>query len=177
MGSQLVHHLQRRTGRIEDRRNWKRWNCSICNPICNLRSMPNRLLMKSLAKPDPSWKLHGCKINFGFQKKKFKKKNLKKKLKKKKIKKNIWKIMNFFLPLTCSLYLWLFFREIREYKSRVESYSREMLRKEAQCRDLQQRLENGEGSKCINVINANSLMRIEIALIQKQKMITIFILR
>merc|ERR1719210_1738268 len=35
--------------------------------------------------------------------------------------------------------------EIREYKSRVESYSREMLRKEAQCRDLQQRLENGEG--------------------------------
>ena len=47
-----------------------------------------------------------------------------------------------------------------------------MLRKEAQCRDLQQRLENGEGSKCINVINANSLMRIEIALIRK-KMITI----
>ena len=41
----------------------------------------------------------------------------------------------------------IFFREIREYKSRVESYSREMLRKEAQCRDLQQRLENGEGSK------------------------------
>ena len=77
--------------------------------------------------------------------------------------------MNFFLPLTCSLYLWLFFREIREYKSRVESYSREMLRKEAQCRDLQQRLENGEGSKCINVINANSLMRIEIALIRKKK--------
>ena len=84
--------------------------------------------------------------------------------------------MNFFLPLTCSLYLWLFFREIREYKSRVESYSREMLRKEAQCRDLQQRLENGEGSKCINVINANSLMRIEIALIRK-KMITFLLLR
>ena len=39
------------------------------------------------------------------------------------------------------------FREIREYKSRVESYSREMLRKEAQVRDLTQRLENGEGSK------------------------------
>ena len=39
------------------------------------------------------------------------------------------------------------FRDIREYKSRVESYSREMLRKEAQVRDLQQRLENGEGSK------------------------------
>jgi len=35
--------------------------------------------------------------------------------------------------------------EIREYKSRVESYSREMLRKEAQVRDLTQRLENGEG--------------------------------
>merc|ERR1719367_370956 len=36
--------------------------------------------------------------------------------------------------------------EIREYKSRVESYSREMLRKEAQVRDLTQRLENGEGT-------------------------------
>ena len=41
----------------------------------------------------------------------------------------------------------LFFRDIREYKSRVESYSREMLRKEAQIRDMQQRLENGDGSK------------------------------
>ena len=40
-----------------------------------------------------------------------------------------------------------FSRDIREYKSRVESYSREMLRKEAQVRDLQQRLENGDGSK------------------------------
>ena len=38
-------------------------------------------------------------------------------------------------------------RDIREYKSRVESYSREMLRKEAQVRELQSRLENGEGSK------------------------------
>merc|ERR1712223_781067 len=36
--------------------------------------------------------------------------------------------------------------DIREYKSRVESYSREMLRKEAQIRDMTQRLENGEGS-------------------------------
>merc|ERR1719361_1139141 len=35
--------------------------------------------------------------------------------------------------------------DIREYKSRVESYSREMLRKEAQIRDMTQRLENGEG--------------------------------
>ena len=62
-------------------------------------------------------------------------------------------------PQECKLYLKsltkiglklnLFFRDIREYKSRVESYSREMLRKEAQVRDLQQRLENGEGSKFI----------------------------
>jgi len=36
--------------------------------------------------------------------------------------------------------------DIREYKSRVESYSREMLRKEAQIRDMTQRLENGDGS-------------------------------
>ena len=42
-----------------------------------------------------------------------------------------------------------FFRDIREYKSRVESYSREMLRKEAQIRDMTQRLENGDGSKFI----------------------------
>lgn len=35
--------------------------------------------------------------------------------------------------------------DIREYKSRVESYSREMLRKEAQIRDMTQRLENGDG--------------------------------
>ena len=35
--------------------------------------------------------------------------------------------------------------DIREYKARVESYSREMLRKEAQIRDMQQRLENGDG--------------------------------
>ena len=49
------------------------------------------------------------------------------------------KIINF--------HIYIIFREIREYKSRVESYSREMLRKEAQVRDLTQRLENGEGSK------------------------------
>ena len=82
------------------------------------------------------------------------------------------KISFFFFHFLLTFFVIFFFREIREYKSRVESYSREMLRKEAQCRDLQQRLENGEGSKCINVINANSLMRIEIALIRK-KMITI----
>merc|ERR1719461_1317236 len=41
--------------------------------------------------------------------------------------------------------------DIREYKSRVESYSREMLRKEAQIRDMTQRLENGEGSGSTSV--------------------------
>ena len=46
-------------------------------------------------------------------------------------------------------FLFYFFRDIREYKSRVESYSREMLRKEAQIRDMTQRLENGDGSKFI----------------------------
>ena len=46
-----------------------------------------------------------------------------------------------------NFHIYIIFREIREYKSRVESYSREMLRKEAQVRDLTQRLENGEGSK------------------------------
>lgn len=46
----------------------------------------------------------------------------------------------------------IFCRDIREYKSRVESYSREMLRKEGQVRDLQQRLENGEGKK-ISIIH------------------------
>ena len=46
-----------------------------------------------------------------------------------------------------NIHINIIFREIREYKSRVESYSREMLRKEAQVRDLTQRLENGEGSK------------------------------
>ena len=49
-----------------------------------------------------------------------------------------------------NFHIYIIFREIREYKSRVESYSREMLRKEAQVRDLTQRLENGEGSKLIS---------------------------
>jgi len=42
--------------------------------------------------------------------------------------------------------------DIREYKSRVESYSREMLRKEAQIRDMTQRLENGDGTCSRSVI-------------------------
>ena len=50
--------------------------------------------------------------------------------------------------MTCVLY----FRDVREFKSRVDSYSREMLRKEAQIKDLQARLENGEGSKRIYLI-------------------------
>ena len=38
-------------------------------------------------------------------------------------------------------------RDTREFKARVDSYSREMLRKEAQIRDLQTRLDQGEGSE------------------------------
>ena len=38
-------------------------------------------------------------------------------------------------------------RDTRDYKSRIEAYSREMLRKEAQIKDLQSRAENGDGSK------------------------------
>ena len=38
-------------------------------------------------------------------------------------------------------------RDVREFKARVDSYSREMLRKEAQIRDLQTRLDQGEGSE------------------------------
>ena len=38
-------------------------------------------------------------------------------------------------------------RDVREFKSRVDAYSREMLRKESQIKDLQARLENGDGSK------------------------------
>ncbi len=39
-------------------------------------------------------------------------------------------------------------RDVREAKSVQDSYSRELARKENQIRDLQARLENGEGSKC-----------------------------
>ena len=34
-----------------------------------------------------------------------------------------------------------------DYKGRVESYSREMLRKESQIKELQTRMETGDGSK------------------------------
>jgi hypothetical protein len=40
-----------------------------------------------------------------------------------------------------------FIREMKEYKSRVESYSREMLRKESQIKELQGRIEIGDGCK------------------------------
>ncbi|XP_059087809.1 serine/threonine-protein kinase MRCK beta-like isoform X3 [Tigriopus californicus] len=36
--------------------------------------------------------------------------------------------------------------DVREYKSRVDSFSREMMRKESQIKDLQTRVENGEGT-------------------------------
>ncbi len=65
-----------------------------------------------------------------------------------------------FCSATVANYIWkerqLYFdfspcRDVREYKSRVESYSREILRKEAQIKELQNRLENGEGSKSQNL--------------------------
>jgi len=40
-----------------------------------------------------------------------------------------------------------FYRDVSEFKTRIDSYSREMLRKEATIRDLQGRLENGDGSE------------------------------
>ena len=39
---------------------------------------------------------------------------------------------------------------MKEYKSRVESYSREMLRKESQIKELQGRIEIGDGCKYHN---------------------------
>ena len=39
------------------------------------------------------------------------------------------------------------YRDMVEYKGRVESYSREMLRKESQIKDLQTRMETGDGCK------------------------------
>lgn len=48
--------------------------------------------------------------------------------------------------------LLLFSRDVREYKSRVDSFSREMLRKESQIKELQTRVENGEGSKSMILI-------------------------
>lgn len=47
----------------------------------------------------------------------------------------------------------MFFRDVRDYKSRIEAYSREMLRKEAQLKDLQSRVDNGDGSKYIHFMN------------------------
>ena len=39
------------------------------------------------------------------------------------------------------------FRDMKDYKSRVESYSREMLRKDSQIKDLQGRIDGGDGCK------------------------------
>ena len=39
------------------------------------------------------------------------------------------------------------FRDMKDYKSRVESYSREMLRKDSQIKELQGRIETGDGCK------------------------------
>ena len=38
-----------------------------------------------------------------------------------------------------------FCRDMMEYKGRVESYSREVLRKESQIKELQGRIETGDG--------------------------------
>ena len=38
-------------------------------------------------------------------------------------------------------------RDMKDYKSRVESYSREMLRKDSQIKELQGRIETGDGCK------------------------------
>ena len=38
-----------------------------------------------------------------------------------------------------------------DYKGRVESYSREMLRKESQIKELQTRVETGDGCKYQNI--------------------------
>ena len=46
-----------------------------------------------------------------------------------------------------NLYFFFIYRDTRDYKSRIEAYSREMLRKEAQIKDLQSRIDNGDGSK------------------------------
>ena len=40
-----------------------------------------------------------------------------------------------------------------DYKGRVESYSREMLRKESQIKELQTRMETGDGCKYQNIVS------------------------
>ena len=52
-------------------------------------------------------------------------------------------------------------RDTREFKARVDSYSREMLRKEAQIRDLQTRLDQGEGSEYYRRILLHILYRLK----------------
>ena len=47
---------------------------------------------------------------------------------------------------------------MNEYKGRMESYSREVLRKEAQIKDLQGRIESGDGCKSFKVHLLGSLM-------------------
>ena len=42
-------------------------------------------------------------------------------------------------------------RDMIDYKGRVESYSREMLRKESQIKELQTRMETGDGCKYQNI--------------------------
>ena len=47
-----------------------------------------------------------------------------------------------------------------EYKGRVESYSREMLRKESQIKELQGRIETGDGCEYLFCIPASDSVRI-----------------
>ena len=47
---------------------------------------------------------------------------------------------------------------MNEYKGRVESYSRECLRKESQIKELQGRIETGDGCKYHNPLSLLSLL-------------------
>ena len=47
-----------------------------------------------------------------------------------------------------------------DYKGRVESYSREMLRKESQIKEMQTRLETGDGCKYQNIVTYTHTTRL-----------------
>lgn len=51
-----------------------------------------------------------------------------------------------------------FCRDMMEYKGRVESYSREVLRKESQIKELQGRIETGDGCEYLVFYHITSIM-------------------
>jgi hypothetical protein len=112
--------LQRKTGKTDGLRSLRKWSCSTCSPTCNQKYRPNRLSTKSLAKLDLNWRHPECETSVSISESK--------------------QTLPF---LNCTQ----LYRDVREYKSRVESYSRDLLRKEAQIKELQVRLDNGDGSK------------------------------